>query len=95
MYSCLTSTDNIVLTAYTTEPVSMPLISATSGSYTVPEFTLVSSACVQSDIVYSAVITADSTQSTVFITFETTTRVITWSVPSVAGIYTTYVSGTI
>jgi hypothetical protein len=45
--------------------------------------------------VYTAVITADSMQSTAFITFTASTRKISWASPSAAGVYTVTITGTI
>jgi hypothetical protein len=45
--------------------------------------------------VYTAAITADSTQSTTFITFNPTSRRIYWTSPVTAGVYTVTVTGTI
>jgi hypothetical protein len=45
--------------------------------------------------VYTATITADSGQSTSFITFVALTRVISWSAPTVAGVYTANITGQI
>jgi hypothetical protein len=43
--------------------------------------------------VYTATTTADSGQSTSFIAFNAVTRVISWTAPTAAGVYTTTVSG--
>ena len=51
--------------------------------------------CLQSDIVYSASTTANAVQSTSFITFDSSSRVISWSVPTEAGEYTVTVAGKI
>ena len=44
---------------------------------------------------YIATTTADSSQNTSFITFVASTRVISWSAPTVAGVYTTTITGQI
>jgi len=49
----------------------------------------------QSDIVYTSVITANAGQSTAFITFNAATVLITWTAPTVAGVFTVAVTGQI
>jgi hypothetical protein len=51
--------------------------------------------CTASDIVYTATVTASDRQSTSFITFSADTLEILWSSPTVAGVYTVTVAGTI
>ena len=80
--ACSISTDTIVITPSIMTPVSMALSAATSGSLAVAMFTLSSKSCLQSDIIYSASITADSTQNLSFITFNTVSLIIAWTVPT-------------
>jgi hypothetical protein len=51
--------------------------------------------CYQTDIVYTGAITADAGQSTSFITLNIATRVISWTAPTVAGVYSVTITGKI
>lgn len=95
VYNCMTSTDTVVITPSTIAPITMSLITAASGAVTVAEFTQASLYCLQSDIVYSITTSANAGQSTTFITFSSSTRVISWAPPTTAGVYTVKVTGQI
>jgi hypothetical protein len=75
--------------------VVIALSAATSGSQTVSAFTLSSKSCLQSDIIYSATITADATQTVSFISFDTATLIISWTAPVEGGVFTVSVKGSV
>jgi hypothetical protein len=69
--------------------------SATSGTFTITAFILMTQTCDSSDIIYSEVVTTDAGQDNSFISFNRETRIISWTTPTFTGVYTVTVTGII